>query len=320
MEVFSPWTVHPPSATGQSGKTANAQTYRSLIPSAAKDDLCFDVSLFSVWPFQKTARDRERAVMHEQKLWRLQEETKTTRVGLLEEGTRGMCSIRGNRMHSLNQLLANPVVQSHILIFITGWVGIHTSTSHCVFSLFVLSESASAISVSCIALWFARRKFANLPRHNDGLCKHEPFVSLLCMWIPSGTSSGTSSFHTEGKRPPWWVFTDLEGFTRLKSVNVTQFFPICRGTGWDLSRKTVFLLNNRDLTFPISACLLSACTAVGCKWSLSLTVKLQQVFVEYVVRVMYGSRHKREKKTIFLLLSWSCTSYHWLRNIQFQCQ
>lgn len=34
-------------------------------------------------------------------------------------------------MHSLKQLLANPMAHSHILI--TAWVGLHTSTSHGVF-------------------------------------------------------------------------------------------------------------------------------------------------------------------------------------------
>lgn len=43
---------------------------------------------------------------------------------LLEERTRGTRSIRGNRMHSLNQLPANPVAQSRILICITARVGI----------------------------------------------------------------------------------------------------------------------------------------------------------------------------------------------------
>lgn len=83
-------------------------------------------------------------------------------------------------MHSLNQLPANPVAQSHILIFITARVGIHTSTSHGVFPL-IPFQSVSAIS--CFIHLFALPKFVNPQLHVDGLCKLEHFENLLCLLL-----------------------------------------------------------------------------------------------------------------------------------------
>lgn len=147
-----------------------------------------------MWPWQKKgqrekAADRSPRRETRWKLARLREETKTTCVWLLEERAQGMCSIRGNRMHSLNQLPANPVAQSHILIFITARVGIHTSTSHDVFpSIPFRSVSAT----SCFIHSFPRPKFVNPQLHHDGLCKHKHFVNLLCFLLLSGTQSSYS--------------------------------------------------------------------------------------------------------------------------------
>lgn len=118
----------------------------------------------------------------ESKSYRERKRKQRQRVWLLKEGTRGMCSIRGNRMHSLNQLRANPVALRHILIFITAWVGIHTSTSHGVFPPSPLNPSRS-ISISCFIHLFAQHKFVNPLR----LCKHERFVNPLCILLLSGT-------------------------------------------------------------------------------------------------------------------------------------
>lgn len=104
-------------------------------------------------------------------------------VWLLEEQTRGMCSIRGNRMHSLNQLPANPVAQSHILILITAQVG----DSHLHPSL-VLFQNVTVI-FSFIYL-FAESLFVNSLLHDENLCKHKYFLkptlpcsTLVCTFL-----------------------------------------------------------------------------------------------------------------------------------------
>lgn len=134
-----------------------------------------------------------------EKLAGLQEETKTTCVWLLEERTRGMCSIRGNRMHSLNQLPANPVAQSHILIFITARVGIHTSTSHGVFPRNPLSIC-----------------FGHL-LHRSFICSIHVSQSPTRRWHSVQTWAFCESIlsHWWFVRPWWFVCSDLEGFTLL---------------------------------------------------------------------------------------------------------
>lgn len=120
--------------------------------------------------------------------------------------------------------------------------------------------SASAISVSCILFYLLDAsllicRFTSTVFANTSLLS--PYFACEYLQVHS------SSFHhndTEGKRPLWWAFTDLEGLTRLKSVNVTQeFFQICRRASWNLNRNCFSKLkpNNRDLTFLIPACLLS---------------------------------------------------------------
>lgn len=76
-------------------------------------------------------------------------------------------------MHSLNQLPANPVAQSRILIFITARVGIHTSTSHGVFPLIPI-QSVSAIA--CFVHLFARPKFVNPQLQDDGLSANKTIL------------------------------------------------------------------------------------------------------------------------------------------------
>lgn len=69
-------------------------------------------------------------------------------------------------MHSLNQLPANPVAQSHILILITAQVWILTSISHGVFPP-ISFKTASAIF--CLIYLFAQPMFVKFLLHDDDI-------------------------------------------------------------------------------------------------------------------------------------------------------
>lgn len=240
---------------------------------------------------------------------------------LLEERTQGMCSIRGNRTHLLNQLLANPVAQSHILIFIIARVRIHTSTSHGVFPP-IPSQSVSDMS-SCFIHLFARPKFANPQLHDDGLWKHEHFLNLLCLLLPSGTlSSYSPPFYHNGidrKKSfkvciyrPWTIYMALLMFGRilqpwslLKSAQVLD-----KAKNAMLTSKHVFLLFlTFDMTtelwlsqrLPIYSLPMLLCAV----WNLYYShLQLQYIFAgDYMVRVVRRWWHRTIMKTIFLSLS-----------------
>lgn len=88
---------------------------------------------------------------------------------LLEKQTQGMCSIRGNRMHSLKQLPANPVARSHTLALITAQVGIHTSTSHSVFPSHPLSLHRRHFLVRAFVC-------------SSQLCQYESSLMIFCLF------------------------------------------------------------------------------------------------------------------------------------------